>query len=273
MLSVGFSFGFFIVVSSGAALFTEVNVAVPVSMYFFRLSHKKRISGHEKDVLFKHCLRCMRFWLTVWIGNITGAILVATFFKAGMVFSDQGYVDHLEDVLIGKMDKFIEKGALGWWSAFASAIAGNWLVGMAAFLSSSARSLLGKYIGVLPPVTLFVSLGLQHSPANMGYFMIALINDETKYTWGEVFGWNLIPASLGNIIGGSMMVGCSFFYAFAAQEERLWQFIGDELVTGSDGSDFGRDDDASTDDLMGEDSKQDSEASGNEIVPAGESHV
>jgi formate/nitrite transporter FocA (FNT family) len=66
---------------------------------------------------------------------------------------------------------------------------------------------------VLLAVTLFVSAGFQHSPANMGYF--ALLMAETDGPgWWNALAWNLIPAGIGNMLGGAFLVAVPFEDAF-----------------------------------------------------------
>ena len=64
------------------------------------------------------------------------------------------------------------------------------------------------------PIIAFVAIGLQHSPANMGYFSVGLINGGSGIGWGEALFWNILPASLGNIIGGSGLVALLFWYTY-----------------------------------------------------------
>jgi formate/nitrite transporter FocA (FNT family) len=53
---------------------------------------------------------------------------------------------------------------------------------------------------------------LQHSPANMGYLFLALFYKIPGVTWGSAFAWNLIPASIGNLIGGVVFVGGVMYF-------------------------------------------------------------
>eukprot|EP00968_Pinguiococcus_pyrenoidosus_P009388 scaffold733_cov267-Pinguiococcus_pyrenoidosus.AAC.11 len=102
------------------------------------------------------------------------------------------------------------------------------LVFLLGLLHCLRRTIPGKLAAVLPPVLGFVAMGLQHTPANMGFYMIGLINDVSDLTWKEVFAYNLIPASLGNIVGGTVMVATIFFYVFVAHDDDLWDT--DEMV-------------------------------------------
>ncbi|CAM9719012.1 unnamed protein product, partial [Choristocarpus tenellus] len=68
-------------------------------------------------------------------------------------------------------------------------------------------------VGIFFPVLGFVALGAQHTTANMGYFSIGLITmSNPPVTWEEAFLWNIVPASIGNIIGALVMVAGPFFF-------------------------------------------------------------
>ena len=110
--------------------------------------------------------------------------------------------------------QFQDLGVEGWFVVVVSGILGNWLVGMAVFLATSARTVSGKILGVLFPIVTFVAIGVQHAPANMGYFSVGLIGGVSGVGWGEAIWWNIVPASLGNIIGGAILVALLFWYTY-----------------------------------------------------------
>ena len=116
--------------------------------------------------------------------------------------------------------EFRDLGMEGWFAVLLSAILGNWLVGMAGFLATAARTVFGKILGVLFPIIAFVAIGLQHSPANMGYFSVGLINGGSCIGWGEALFWNILPASLGNIIGGAVLVALLFWYTYGRRPQQ-----------------------------------------------------
>lgn len=116
--------------------------------------------------------------------------------------------------------QLMDLGIEGWFAVLISGILGNWLVGMAAFLATAARTISGKILGILFPIVAFVAMGLQHSPANMGYFSIGLIHGDVGVGWAEAIWWNLVPATLGNLIGGAVLVALLFWYAFGQHPER-----------------------------------------------------
>lgn len=68
---------------------------------------------------------------------------------------------------------------------------------------------------------MFVSAGVQHSTANMGYFSIGLINDVPGVTWFDAVFWNIIPASLGNILGGTIFVAFIIWGTFRIHRDRF----------------------------------------------------
>jgi formate transporter len=151
VLGLGFTAGFVMVILSGAALFTEVNVLVPELM----LSRRRAP------------LRLLRFWLVVYLGNAVGAIAVAALLNWARVLGPE-QTERLIQLLAVKL-QFQHTGIEGWLRAVGSGAAANWLVGMAAFLAVAARTVAGKILGIALPIITFVALGLQHSPANIGH--------------------------------------------------------------------------------------------------------
>lgn len=197
---VGFSTGFFFVVLSEAVLFTEANVVLPATLLDTRQS--------ARNVL--------RFWGIAWLGNFVGALFVG--WLISYVQDPTASVAALLDEIVDTKMAFRADGGGGaWLRLILSGALANWLVGMAAFFAMMGRTIIGKYIPVLLAVTLFVSAGFQHSPANMGYFSLQMM-ETTGPGWASAVGWNIIPAGIGNIIGGSMLVALPFWFAFRKKE-------------------------------------------------------
>ncbi len=197
MAGLGFATGYAMVFLSGAVLFTEVNVLLP--SYLFQ---KPSIMG----------LKMFRFWLATYCGNLLGALFVGVLMTLSKSLSPDFYQALNHYINHHKMI-FLSDGAWGFFEIMISGILANWLIGMAAFLTTAARDTTGKIIGTLLPVILFVAGNFQHSAANMGYFSIAIFAHHT-YSWYQYFIYNLIPASLGNIIGGAIMVALIFSFAY-----------------------------------------------------------
>ena len=100
-----------------------------------------------------------------------------------------------------------------WFQAVLSGALANWMVGMAAFFATMARTIISKYISVFLAVTLFCAANFQHSVANMAYFgLISAQGDGPG--WRTALEWNIIPVGIGNMIGGAFLVAVPFGYAF-----------------------------------------------------------
>lgn len=213
LLGLGFAAGFTLVILSGSALFTEVNVLLPELFLSRRGLH----------------LRLFRFWLIVYLGNAAGALFVGAMLNVADVVGPL-QAARLDEVIAEKM-RFETMGVEGWIGVVASGVLANWLVGMAAFLATAARTVSGKILGILLPILAFVALGVQHVPANMGYFAVALIHGGAGTTWLEAFAWNLLPATIGNLIGGGVLVALLFWYTFGTRPTGQAELArADELV-------------------------------------------
>ena len=93
-----------------------------------------------------------------------------------------------------------------------SGIVANWLVGMAAFLATMGRTIIGKYIPVLIRVMAFVAGGFLHAPANMAYLSLSQPLGHGP-GWGDGLLWSVLPAAIGNIIGAFFLVALPFYIA------------------------------------------------------------
>lgn len=195
----GFSVGFFLVVLSGALLFTEVNVELPATLL-----------GKRRDRLGLPPLRTavLKLWLLAAIGNMLGAFVLGQVIASVSNYG-AGYDELLGEVVSTKM-RFREiGGAEGFFEAVLSGIVANWLVGMAAFLATMGRTIIGKYIPVVVTVMAFVAGGFLHSPANMAYLsLIQPLGDGPG--WGDGLLWAVLPAAIGNIIGAFFLVALPF---------------------------------------------------------------
>lgn len=195
---LGFSTGFFMIILSRAALFTEANVILPAS--FLQMSWGEISS------------KAFRFWIIAWIGNMLGALIVGQ-----VIAFAQTYPDYVQDALAAVVSKkmaYMEEGSTtAWFRIIVSGMLGNALIGMAAFFATMGNTLFGKFVPVFLVVSLFVAGNLQHSPANMGYFSLSMASGGGP-GWASAFLWNVIPAGIGNVLGGSLLVALPFWFAF-----------------------------------------------------------
>merc|ERR1719359_2307064 len=103
---------------------------------------------------------------------------------------------------------------------FVKGIMCNWMVCMAVFLSSQAQDMTGKMVGIWFPISAFVCMGMEHSVANMFMLPLGLISGIHKHnqggdfdvTAGDMFAYNMLPASLGNLFAGAICVAASYSY-------------------------------------------------------------
>jgi formate/nitrite transporter FocA (FNT family) len=108
---------------------------------------------------------------------------------------------------------------------------------MAVWLCFSARSTTDKILSIIPPIAAFVAAGFEHSVANMYFIPVALFiknmgdpaffvlikklpADFPHLTWGNFFIANLLPVTIGNIIGGAVMVGLVYWFAYLRTQRR-----------------------------------------------------
>ena len=198
----GFSVGFFIVIMTGALLFSETNVVLPTSV----------LSCTRKKLI----LNVLKFWGVTIAGNVTGALIIGWVISFAHVYPDEVQAELFH--IIEKKMHYAEAGTtLSWFKAVVSGMLGNMLVGIAAVLAIMGRTIIGKYIPIFLAVSLFVAANFQHSPANMGYFSIAIPMGQGT-PWGDAILWNILPAALGNILGGAFLVALPLYYIFAAED-------------------------------------------------------
>ena len=139
--------------------------------------------------------------------NFIGTQLIAYFFtyKTGAFSSDiyQSYLQHYASAKVNQ----------DWYKVFIKGIGANWLVCLGSWMSYAAKDVMGKAIGIWIPVMLFVTLSFEHSIANM-YFIPTAIYYGSDITWYEFVISNLIPATIGNILGGCLLVGCAYWFVY-----------------------------------------------------------
>lgn len=186
-----FPVGLMMVVMAGAELFTGNNA------YFM----PNVLSGKQ------HWTAPLRNWTVVYFGNLIGALFVAYF------------LTHLTDLVITEPWNYtvqniaIHKTESPFYKIFLKGIGANWLVCLSLWMGMSAQHTSGKILGIWWPVMTFVTLGFEHSIANMFFIPLAMFEGST-ITITDFIVKNLIPATLGNIVGGAFFVGTLYWYAY-----------------------------------------------------------
>ena len=183
-----FPAGLAMVVIAGSELFTGDNLMI--------------VSLLEKRITFGKMLFVL---LIVYLGNVAGAFLVALLAAVG------GSLDAVSDAVISTA---AAKASLGFGAALVRGIMCNVLVCIAVWMAAAAKEPAGKLAGLFFPIMVFVLCGYEHCVANMyylpaGLLMSARTGAPAGLTWGSAILGNLLPVTLGNMIGG-MGVGVCY---------------------------------------------------------------
>ncbi|WP_432410837.1 formate/nitrite transporter family protein [Rasiella sp. SM2506] len=195
----GFSVGFFMVIMTGALLFSETNVVLPTSI--LNCTTKQLIGN------------VLKFWSITIVGNVVGALLTGWLINFAHEYPQEVQAE-LFHIIEKKMHYAEVRTSASWLQAVISGMFGNMLVGVAAVMALMGKTIVGKYVPIFLAVSLFVAANFQHSPANMGYFSIAIPMGHAT-PWADAILWNILPAALGNIIGGTLLIALPLYYIFA----------------------------------------------------------
>jgi len=194
-----FSVGLMLVVIGGAELFTGNNLITIACC-----SRKAAVTGLAKN------------WVVVYFGNFAGSLLLALIVFAGFyAYRDPGTLGSLA-LLIADA-----KVNLTFIEALARGILCNWLVCLAVWLAASSHDTVGKIAAIFFPIMAFVAMGFEHSIANMYLVPVGILLKDVvgltasaNLTWAGFIQYNLIPVTIGNIIGGAFFVGIVYWYAY-----------------------------------------------------------
>ena len=213
LMGLVFCLGLILVVVGGAELFTGNNLIVMAWA-------NGKVSGGA----------LLRNWVIVYLGNFVGSIGTAV-----LMFLTRQYTFGANSVGITALKIGVAKVDLTFLQAIALGILCNALVCMAVWLTYSARSTIDKIFAVLFPITAFVAAGFEHSIANMYFIPYALfiknfdpsfvtaVGDKVTHldllTWPAFFVNNLSPVTIGNIIGGAVLVAAAYWAIFLRSEK------------------------------------------------------
>ncbi len=199
-----FPVGLLMVLVAGSELFTGNNLII--------------VSVLTGDVKWTAMLKN---WGIVYLGNFVGSILIA------LIACYSGQFGLFGGALAATTIKVATgKATLTFGQAILKGIACNFLVCIAVWMSFAAKSVGGKLAAVYLPIMLFVLAGFEHSVANMYYVPAGLFAASATgtaaegLTWGNFFINNLIPVTIGNIIGGALLVGVMYWAIYLADAKK-----------------------------------------------------
>lgn len=206
---LAFCLGLILVVVGGAELFTGNNLIVMAWA-----------GGKVSSA------RLLRNWAIVYAGNFAGSLGTAfiVFHTGAYAFGGSAVGQNMLAIANAKCGlAFIQAVALG--------VMCNALVCLAVWLCYSCRTTSGKILSIIFPISAFVATGFEHSVANMYFVPAGLLVkswaapgfwqalgkapvDYGQLTWPHFFMANLVPVTLGNILGGVGLVGLVYWFVF-----------------------------------------------------------
>lgn len=208
---LAFSLGLILVIVGGAELFTGNNLMV--------------MALASRRITLKALLKA---WALVYAANFVGAISMA------LIVYWSGHTRNLSGVGERTLEIATTKANLDFVEAIILGVLANILVCLAVWLALSARSVADKILAIVFPITAFVAAGFEHSIANM-YFMPSglflkmwapaefwMTQDADRYeqlTWARFFLRNLLPVTIGNVIGGAALVGLVYWFIYRYRPE------------------------------------------------------
>lgn len=178
----------------------------------------------EKKVSIKAMLKN---WFFVYVGNFIGSIFIVYMMNQSGLFSSG-------DSMLGAVTIKIAayKVGLTFSQAFFLGIMCNWLVCLAVWMAYGAKDMTGKIFAIFFPIWLFITSGFEHSVANMYYIPAGIMAKGNKtltdaaavlgvtpeklnhLNWETFFINNLIPVTLGNIVGGGIFVAAVYWFVY-----------------------------------------------------------
>ena len=210
---LAFCLGLILVIVGGAELFTGNNLIVMALA-------SRRIS----------IAQLLKSWAVVYCGNFVGAVATAV-----ILFVAQQHLQHDGQVGRHALEIAAAKCSLEFWQAFALGVLCNALVCLAVWLCFSAHSTTDKIVAILFPISAFVAAGFEHCVANMYFVPLGLFirsfappefwlnigmtaADFNTLSWTNFWWVNLLPVTMGNIVGGTVMVGLVYWFLYLRKQ-------------------------------------------------------
>ena len=197
-----FSLGLMLVVICGAELFTGNSLLTS--------------SALEGEIPWG---KLLENWTIVLLGNLAGSLLFAGLMFESQLWMSGNLAEHSLKIAAAKCE-------LPFTVALVRGVFCNWLVCLAVFMATAARDVTGKMLACYMPIMAFVASGYEHSVANMYFIPTGLLLagelglKVPGLTWTTFFMGNLLPVTLGNILGGVLFVASAYWYVHLKVEVR-----------------------------------------------------
>lgn len=202
VMALIFPGGLSMILLAGSELFTGNNlIIIPV------LERKVRVSA------------MLRNWLMVYLGNLTGSVLTTCL----LVYS---HLPSMMDNLVAEQLVLLAEGklSLSFMDAFLRGIGCNILVCIAVWIAYAATTAPGKIISLYLPIVTFVLCGFEHCVADMFYIPAGILTSARYNITAEgltvcrFLTANLLPVTLGNLIGGCFVVGFGYWFIYLRED-------------------------------------------------------
>ncbi len=218
-----FGTGLMLVVIAGGELFTG-NILIIIST----LDKRVNIGAMLKNLFF------------VYLGNFIGSVFIAYMMTQSGLFNSGSSILGAVTIQIAAY-----KTGLTFMQAFYLGVMCNWLVCLAVWMATGAKDITGKLLAIFFPIWLFITSGFEHSIANMYYIPAGIMAMKNTgwvnaarsigvtpekiagLNWRTFVTNNLMPVTLGNIVGGGIFVGVVYWYVYVKKNKRKGA-IGDE---------------------------------------------
>ncbi len=196
---LAFSLGLILVVVAGAELFTGNNLLVMAWA-------DGKISAFD----------LLKNWVIVCSTNFIGAagLALLVFYSGHPEMNDGAIADQYLKIAAAKC-------SLPFWTAFSRGVLCNILVCIAIWMALAGRSVFDKAVAIVFPISAFVAAGFEHSIANMYFIPMGMLVKTSGYiaTNADAVSWtgffsNLVPVVLGNLVGGSVLVGFVYYIIY-----------------------------------------------------------
>ena len=199
-----FPVGLMLVVIAGSELFTGNNMYMPFGI----------LQGEAS------WYGLIRNWVGSWVFNLIGALFVAYVLAvvSGVLTADPWAATAITIAKTKALGgaTFVAAGktvtSLTWVQVFVRAIGCNWLVCLAVYLAVASDDIIGKILGIWFPIMAFVTMGFEHVVANMFFIPVGIFLGGVS--WTEFFVNNMVPATLGNIVGGAIFVTAIYWWTY-----------------------------------------------------------
>lgn len=223
-----FPIGLIAIILTGMELFTGDAMLLPMAVWAGKSTFGKLIKN----------------WVFVYLGNLIGSVafaalmVIAPFTQGNFTAPEPNAFGMMAvTITLGKILTYKAAGDMGMVSLFLSGIGCNFIVCLAVLMAMTGQDVIGKMAAIWFPIMSFVVIGFEHCVANMyflpvGKFLIdafpsiitkvgadgkawnALLAANGGLSWSDVIIWNILPVTLGNIVGAIIVIGATYHYCY-----------------------------------------------------------